>query len=460
MINKTIIMIGAVLFASMCGCAGSHMKKPFPEPRPLGSERASFQAPRSVTEIDTRTTDIEMPLDTLTLSDALSLALTMNPELAAISWEQRAKEAHALQEGLFHNPELDIEVENINGQGLDSPLDVAETTLLLSQLIETGGKRSKRSRFADLGADLTGWDYETKRLEILTETTVAFVDVLAAQERVLLSEETYQLSDRIFKVASERVKGGKVSPLEESKASVSRALSTIQREKERKNLDAAMKRLASFWGTTSPSFEAVAGDLDIPESLPMAGIIDSLVVQNPHIARWTTEIEQHRMELALAKAQRIPDLTVSGGIRWFEETGDQMFVFGLSIPLPLFDRNQGNVRETEYMLARAREEQRAAYTHVRIDISEALRALSSAHSEALVLKRVVLPTAEQAFMAAREGYRQGKFGFLEVLDAQKTFAEVRYQYIEALVAFHRSIAKVETLIGQRLDTIMVPETKR
>ena len=469
--NGSIVKFGAVLlFVFIYGCAGNPVEQPFPEPRPLGNKLASFRAPsyadggggqktdfeepeHTLTLRDTQATPFAEPADTLSLRDALSIALMRNPELASISWERRAEEAVAIQQGLFPNPELGVEVENVDGKGPGGAFDVTETTLSLSQLLEIGGKRSKRSRVAGLRAELAGWDYESKRLDVLSGTKTAFFEVLAAQERIELSVETFRLSDRVYDVVAERVRAGKVSPLEKSKASVSRSLSEIQMEKEKRGLSAAIKRLASYWGSSSPRFTAVAGELDIPESIPIADADDSLAEQNPELARWTTQIERHRMALALAKTERIPDLTLSGGVKLFEETDETMFVFGLSVPIPLFDRNQGGVREAEYLLARAGEQQKAAGVHVRTVLSEALGALSSSHAEALVLKNVVLPAAEQAFVSAGEGYRHGKFEFLEVLDAQKTFAEVRYQYIDALIEYHRSIAAVERLIGRGLDTI-------
>lgn len=451
--NKSTFIITAALIVSLQGCIGRRIGEPFPEPRAPGGEIASCRAPRGAAGKDRLDGGPEPRADTLALRDALALALARNPELASYSWERRARESRALQERLLPNPELGLEVENFGGNAPGGALDVSETTLLLSQLFETGGKRSKRSRLAGLEADLADWSYEAKRLEIITETNVAFAEALAARERLLLSEEMFHLSDRVYGVVSERVEAGKVSPLEETKALVSRSLSRIRMEKDRKGLAAAMKRLASLWGGAAPRFEAVAGSLDIPESLPVPDSIDSLTAENPGIARWETELEQKRTALALAKARRFPDPSLSGGIRWFGETDDRLFVLGLSVPLPIFDRNQGGVREAEYTLARAREERRAAYTRIRTDLSEALTAMSSAHSEAVVLKEVAVPAAERAFEAASEGYRYGKFGFLDVLDAQKTFAEVRYGYIDAAVEFHRSKAGVERLIGRGIDTI-------
>ena len=450
---KWIYISSAVLLIVLAGCASVDIDGAFPEPRPLGSGLVEEPGRPPAGGAPGPAFDETEPADTLTISRALSLALLGNPTLAAYSWERRAREAHVLQARLFPNPELEIEIENVDGGAPGGAFSVAEVTILLSQLLETGGKRAKRARYAALEAARAGWDYEAKRLDILTETATAFVDVLAAQERVLLAEETHRLSDEMFSVVSARVEAGKATPLDTAKASVERSLNIIRVEKEYRNLEAARKRLASFWGAASPRFARAAGELAVSDTLPPGDLLDNLVGQSPDVARWNTEIEHRRAALSLAKAGRFPDLTLGAGIRLFEETDDQMLVFGFSVPVPLFDRNQGNVREAEYLLARAKEEARGSAVAAGVRLAGALGALQSAHSEVFTLRNAALPAASQAIEAAREGYRRGKFGLKDVLDAQETFTEVRYRYIEAFVEYHGALTAVERLIGQDMGRI-------
>jgi cobalt-zinc-cadmium efflux system outer membrane protein len=126
----------------------------------------------------------------------------------------------------------------------------------------------------------------------------------------------------------------------------------------------------------------------------------------------------------------------------------------LSVPLPVFDRNQGNRLEARYRLAKAEEEQRSATVQAHAALGEAYAALAAAYAAATALKHDALPGAQSAFDATSEGYRQGKFGFLDVLDAQRTLFEVRGQYIEALATYHQAVADVERLIGERLAAVI------
>jgi cobalt-zinc-cadmium efflux system outer membrane protein len=396
---------------------------------------------------------VEEPTGIVTLEQAVSLVILRNPELKAFSVEVRAQDARALQAGLFPNPEIEIEVENFGGEKELQDFDSSETTVQFSQLVELASKRPKRRRVATLERDLAGWDYEAKRADVLSETKQAFVDVLAAQERFSLMEELLSLAEQIFNTISERVKAGKVSPLEETRARVSYSTSLIDLERARRTLDASRKKLAALWGSGTLLFERVDGELKKITPIPSAAQLEDLISRNPDIARWTVEMEQRQEAVKLEKAGRIPDLTLSGGIRRLKETDDNAFVMGLSIPLPLFDRNQGGMREALQRQAKAAEEQRASELIVLNALAEAYQKLSTAYAEAKALQQDVLPGAQTAFDGASEGYRQGKFGYLDVLDAQRTFFEARGQYIEALASFHKSKAQVERLIGERLDAV-------
>ena len=393
----------------------------------------------------------EEPTGVVTLEQALALAVLRNPRLKAFSLEVRARDARTLQAGLFPNPELEIEVENFGGDGTLRGFDSSETTVRLSQLIELAGKRPKRRTLASLERELAEWDYKAERADVLRDTTGAFVDVLAAQERFSLMDELVSLSEQVLKTISERVKAGKVSSLEETRARVAYSTSRIGLERARRRLEASRKGLAALWGGRTPLFDKVDGDLERIVPVPPAAALEGLIPNNPDVARWTVEVELRRAAVKLARTGRIPDLTLSGGVRRLKESDEDAFVVGLSVPLPLFDRNQGGVREALQRQAKVSEERRAAELAVLDALAEAYRDLSSAYAEAMALQRDVLPGAQAAFDAAAEGYRQGKLGYLDVLDAQRTFFEARRQYIEALASYHKSKARVERLIGTRLD---------
>lgn len=442
-----------MLFAlGVSGCMEQSKEVALPKSQSLGQEFSTFQPPAKPKEIP-QVPEIAEPNGVIALRQALALALMHNPELKAFSWDVRISEARQLQAGLWPNPELGVEVEEVGGSGARSGFDAAETTIALGQLIEFGGKSGKRVKVAKLAKELTGLDYEAKRLDVFTEVTKAFIEVLAAQQRLKLTDELLQLSEELVDTVTKRVDAGKDSPLEKTKATVTYSNVKIQHRQAAGNLEFARKQLASTWGDQNPKFDSVAGKLDSLTPLPSIDQLANLISQNPDIARWALEIDKGKASIELEKAKAISDITLSGGMKRFNETGDNAIVFGISIPLPISDRNQGGKLEAAYTLARAREEQRAAHTRIQMELVKAYQGLSNSYTEATELEKNVLQGADSVFEASKTGYSQGKLDYLHVLDAQRTSFEAKGQYIEALAAYHKARADVERLIGQNIDTI-------
>jgi cobalt-zinc-cadmium efflux system outer membrane protein len=425
----------------------------WPKPHSLGKEYASFRPPQHPSSPDSTSIELVEPTGVVTLRGALALALVKNPELAAFSWEVRAREAKSLQARLLPNPELDVEVENFGGTGSFGGLDEAETTVQLGQLVELGGKRSNRKQAAKLEQDLAAWDYEIQRIRVFTETSKAFIDVLAAQQRVALNHDFVGLAQEFLDVVAERVRAGKVSPIEEVKARVSLSSRLIERKKAENELTAAREVLAAAWGGTAPLFTEAQGDLERSFEIPPFEVIRERMARNPEMGRWVVEMESRKASLAMEKARRFPDVTLRGGVRHYNPTDDWAFVAGLAIPIPVFDRNQGATLEAKYRLAKAEERRRALQVHVQTALVRIYQRLTAARSEAISLKNDVLPGARRAFEATGEGFRQGKFGYLDVLDAQRTFFEAQARYTEALADLQKAIADAEGLLGEPLGEI-------
>jgi len=387
----------------------------------------------------------------LVLSQALALALTQNPELSAFSWESRAQEAAALQAGLFPNPTFNANASNFGNrvmQGFDGDV----VTLELSQLIELGGKRSARIEAAALTKQLADWDYEAKRADVLTQVTQDFIDVLAAQQRLALTQQTHDLANQTAVTTAARVQAGKVSPVEETKANVARASVQIELMRARKELEAARKRLAAGWGGTTARFESVAGNLDsIPSAQASLDALQQRLSNNPDLARWATEITQRQALITLEKSKAVPDVTATVGASKYLMPNDYALVVGFSVPLPVFNRNQGGIQEAEHRLTKAEEELRSAEVRITTALNTAYQKLEAAHAEVVALRQDILPGAQSAYDAAREGYRFGKFGFLDVLDAQRTLFGAKNQYLLALADYHKSMAEVERLVGSSMN---------
>jgi cobalt-zinc-cadmium efflux system outer membrane protein len=408
--------------------------------------------------------DVALPADSepngiLSLGDVFAITLVRNPELSAYSYEVRAQEALILQSSLLPNPELGVASENFGGTGVTKGFDSAETTIQISQLILLAGKRVKRTQVAKFDTELAEWDYKSKRLDLFSDAAKAFAEVLAAQERIELAKELNKLAEEVKYAVSQRVAAGKEPPLEEAKADVSLAASQIALENSRRSLDIARTKLASFWGSSNPRFSELKGDIYDVRPHGTLEEFAAKMISNPDIARWTAEMNQKRANVALEKAKAVPDITVFAGPKYLAEPEDTAFVAGVSIPLPIFDRNQGNISAARARLNKTRELARQADVAVKTDLVVAYKSMLSAYEQTVNLKGKIIPASQQAFDAASEGYRQGKFGYLDLLDAQRTLFQSRQQYIDMLVLYHQAHTDVERLAGGTLDIDLIKNEK-
>jgi len=448
---RTILALCISLPAALIGCANVQPNA-LPEPRPLGKEIPAFHAQINQEESLNEALLPDEPTRILNLRESLALALLKNPELAAFSYKVRASEATIIQAGLLPNPEIGTFVENIGGS--PTVTGGVETTIELGQLIELGGKRSARMRVASLGHNLTEWDYETKRIEVLTSVSKAFTEVLSAQQRLILTEQIVDIAEQVAGTVSERVEAGKVSPIEETRTFATLSSIRIELEQAKRELEASRRRLTALWGNTDPQFEMAVGDFDsISSSIPSLDQLKERLSQNPELARWADEMSLREAVINLEKSKAIPDVTVMGGYRRFREGDENALVVGISVPLPLFNRNQGGILEARYQFSQSEREKQSAEARLATLLSEAQKTLSTTHTEVITLKDSVIPASQSAFDAINEGYRLGKFGFLNVLDAQRTLFDAKLRYLRALTDYHKAVADVEGLIGEPLDAI-------
>jgi cobalt-zinc-cadmium efflux system outer membrane protein len=391
------------------------------------------------------------PVGVLRLETALAAALLRNPDLEADGWEMRAREAAVLQAGVRANPTLSLEIEDFAGSGEYHGFESAHTTLLLGQLIELGGKRAARVELASADRELANWDYEVRRIDVLVGTADAFVDVLAAQERMRLADDALALATSLQDVASRRLRAGMASPAEEIRAAVRVEIAGVEREHAEHELATARQNLAATWAGEEPRFERAEGDLTVLPRVPSAEELAARLDASPAVARWRAELAKRDALRARATSERIPDVTLFAGPRRLSESDDTALVVGVHVPLPLWNQNRHAIAEAEHLVSKAAAETRAARIRTVTELATARVGLQASAEEALLLRTRVLPGIDRAVEALRRGYEQGRFAQVEVLDAERERLEARDQYLEALVEAHHNAQRIERLTGEPLE---------
>lgn len=395
-------------------------------------------------------TDFDEPRGELTLSDAVSAALLRNPALQSAGFEVRAAEARITQAGLRPNPELGVTLENFGGSGAVRGTDALEATLTLSQVIELGGKRNRRIDVASFGRDSISLERSAQQLDVLAEVTRRFIDVAEQQQQLLLTRRATELTDKTLTAITQRVEAARAPEAEKSRAAIALGRTRLEEKQALQSLLSAHRRLAALWGSTEPRFGDAKADLfDLPPVANFEGLMAKLK-SNPDFLRFANEARLRDAEWQLAKAEAKSNVTVGGGLRRFEETGDTGFVVNFSMPIPIANRNQGAIREASIRRDQVQVQEQAAFVNTQATLFEFYQGLQQARAEVTGLREQLIPQAEAALKQTQFGYERGRFSYLELADAQRELLALQREAVTAAATYHRLLAEIERLTNEPL----------
>ena len=376
----------------------------------------------------------------LTLDAALQAAFANNPDLAAAQWEIDIAQGGRQQAGLSPNPVASWDAE-------DTRRNSRTTSIKLSQTLELGGKRGARIEVATRAQDAAALTLEQRRNVLRAEVIDSYYGALRAQERLDLAQRSMALAERGLVVANGRVTAGKSSPVEATRAQVQ--VSEIRLELNRAHIGQAdaYRRLAASTGSAATDFQAVATQNTSVPALPAAAQLLARLEQTAELRLAELNIVQNEASVGLEKAQRIPDLDVSIGSQYDASVRERVNLVGVSMPIPLFNRNQGNILAASRRTDQARDLRNAAELRLRTETRQALDLWQTANTEVRAFNQQILPAAQSAVDSATRGFEMGKFNFLDVLDAQRTLIAARTQYLTATAQATDAWVRIERIYG-------------
>ena len=377
----------------------------------------------------------------LTLAQALARAEAGNPQLAAARLELSANEGTVLQAGTLPNPAFNAELE-------DFRKSTRTTTATVSIPLELGGKRAARVTAAERGQALAGAELDNARATVRAAVIAAYFDLLVAQERVQVAASAEDIAARGTASAERRVQAGRISPVDATRAQVAQANATLAHSEARAALENARRQLALQWGAYTADFARAGGAIEaLPQRAPLDALLQRLD-QSPAMRASQRALEHRRALVDIELSKATPDLSFTLGAKRDNDLGRTQAVVGLSVPLPLFDRNQGNVQEANQRALKAEDEHRGRQVALRHELRNAAAQLATARNTEQQLRQVVLPAAEQAQQAATRGFDAGKFSQLEVLDAQRTLLEARERLLDAQASGWQAASAIDRILGE------------
>ena len=377
----------------------------------------------------------------LTLEQAFARAVGDAPGLKAAEQARLGAEAGLRQADRAPNPTLDLAAENFAGGSQYRALDRAEMTFSLSQRLEWGGDREARTRLAAADVSAARAGAGIREQSILHEVELAYLAAQRAGSELQVALDRAALAREIVATVERRVQAARDPLLAGARSKTALAEAEIAVQRAQQAEQAARAYLSSLWGgDTGFSVDLSAfGRLDdIPRNASPLNAELSLAAARESRAEASIEVESARSKL---------DPTVSAGLRYFNETDEAALVVGLSIPLSIWDKNDGAVARAHAERAQLRYETEALRRNLEREVAATRSQMAIARVEVESIDRQLLPAAEEALAQARRGYNAGGFSYLDVLEAQRVVVGARLQRISALNAHHIARIALARLLG-------------
>lgn len=396
----------------------------------------------SIAQAQTATSPPSANQPVFTLERARTIAGGSSPSIDAASADVRVAGAARTIAGLRPNPEIQVQTENVAGSGDYRGVRSAETTASLALPIELGGKRSARIAVADSRSNRARIDAAIALADLNLRISQSYIEAATAERRVDVARQQAEIAGNAFRAARIRVTAGAGAPIDQQRADVLRINANLGLERAIREAEVARGNLARLIG------QPIDGALDLAWFDRIGGYGPSMQLASDGtlaLAAAQADVTTAGAQVRLARSQRVPDITISAGARRLAQTNDMAAVVGIAIPFPVFNNGSAAVSQARAEQDRADANRRLAIIEAEQAIAGAQAQLANAAATARSTGGPGLAAALEAARIARVGYAQGKFSQLDLLEAERTLAETRAAFTDALAGYHDAEARLERL---------------
>ena len=378
----------------------------------------------------------------LTLHDLEQIALESNPTLVQASMAVQAAQGRYVQAGLCPNPEMVYIADEMGNDGTEGLQGMG-----VGQEIVTSGKLRLGRAVAGYEIQQARHGLEAQRWRVLNDVRAGYYEVLLAQRMLELNRELVRIGQEGVDLTAKALEQGDVSRADLLQARIEAETAGLGLVEAQNRHRAAWQRLAAVLGQPEMEPQGLAGQLD--EDLPEFAWEDTLrelLARSPELAQARAGVERARSELALQYAERKPNFAVGAAAKY--DTGSYFTVADVEmvVPLPLFNRNQGNIMEAQAGLIAAERELRRVELDLQARLAEAFEQYANGRQQAQTYTDTILPDARQSLDLVATGYQEGEFGYLTLLTAQRTFFDVNLSYLNSLSQLWAQTVELEGLL--------------
>jgi cobalt-zinc-cadmium efflux system outer membrane protein len=389
-----------------------------------------------------------LPQGPLTEEYLISLAVSRHPDLAMAQARVQAARGKLVQAGLYPNPTVGWDAEEMAFQGSGK---AGKQGPSVGQQVVTGGKLELGQQAAAAGVTVADWQATVRYYDIVRRTRLAYFEYLVAQQEVHLAQESLGFAEEGVATTEKRAQAGVGGQPDVLRAKVEQQQSRNRLRLAQQRLDTARSLLALAVNQPGQRFEQVDGTLEraIPtyEEEPLT---QAVLARSAEVQEAQAMVQQAAADLQLAEAQVLPNVDVRVHPLYDFEVEQTKLTVSVGLPLPLFNRNQGNILTARAELLRSLQGVEQVQLRLREQVATLYRRYAAARSQVELYQKEVLPTAQESLRLVRLAFERGdgKYDYTDVLTVQQTLNQTRQAHLLALSELWQAIVELEALLQQ------------
>lgn len=380
----------------------------------------------------------------ITLEEALNSAIKNNLQLQSTQDQVDAAAGALRQSKLYPNPVLELLAEEVPTNEIG--LNQSQNLVGITQPIITAGKRKLGIKLSEQSKEKSEFERDSVTLQVMTDTKKAFYKVVADQEGLTVARQIEAIAKGIYESEQIRFKAGEIALTNVLRAEVELSQARNAVSLAEGNLQTALAELQTVMGIPEESLAGVTGRLlTTPPEVSFNDLKLTMQVNQPLIKASRKNAEMAESQLTLEKRQAIPDINVSAGYKRLTQENADTIQMGIEIPAPFFNRNQGNIQRGKALSRKAKTENQSVYNDLLLQLKRDVDSYQAERRRVAEFRDNIIPKAESSLQLIETGYKEGELTYIDLLDAQRTWAETKVSYIESLKKINLLLADIEGL---------------
>ena len=369
------------------------------------------------------------PVQGLAVEELEELASKSNPSILRANAQIAAARGRAYQVGLRPNPEVGLDFQQLGSEGL-----AEQYGIMVRQEVVRGQKLQLNRSIVMHEVAVLEQAWVAQRQRVITDVRIAYVRALRAAQQVELSQQLLQIGLQGIDVSKELLSVGEIGRAELLQAEIEVESAEILLRNAKNHQLAVWRELAAVTGQPSLAIQPLAGNLAASgQDLQFEQSLQDLRSRSPEVAAVFSEIERARCNLKRQQIEAQPNVTIQGLINWRDNGigGDPDGAFTVALPLPLWNKNTGAIREARHQLDAAQH----ALSQVELELKQRLTPVfeqyGNAKEEVRRYEERILPKVAETLELTRKSYELGQVSFNSLLIVQRTYANTQIAHLDA-----------------------------